>query len=141
MNNQVTQKWEDSKWRNNARPTDLAKKGKFREVNSILEIYFKLGLDIVDCRYGFIFWSIFLSNRTFYLLACCFFLSCSLGTVSLLLTRDRVPLCDVFFSVLIFDFPLWCLLYKEYNLYIYLVTMVWNFSVVFYIACFLKSLY
>ena len=44
MNNQVTQKSEDSKWRNNARPTDLAKKGKFREVNYILEIYFKLGL-------------------------------------------------------------------------------------------------
>ena len=48
-----------------------------------------------------------------------------------------MPLCNEFFSVLIFDLYYFSLLYKDNNLYI--IIIVWNFIVVFYTVCFLKS--
>ena len=50
-----------------------------------------------------------------------------------------MPLCNVFLSVLIFDLYYFSLLYKDDNLYIYII--VWNFIVVFYTVCFLKVFY
>ena len=48
-----------------------------------------------------------------------------------------MPLCNVFFSVLIFDLYYFSLLYKDNNLHT--IIIVWNFIVVFYTVCFLKS--
>ena len=48
-----------------------------------------------------------------------------------------MPLCNIFFSVLIFDLHYFSQLYKDNNLYT--IIIVWNFNVAFKTVPFLKS--